>query len=100
MVGGHEIKIGPVIGIQGHDVVDRFAGRQLEGPLTGRRHVWSESHLRSTSVVALQNGRSGAATMSQRPFGNEAPPCHLTGRTIEKVGLEVPTFSLGDAPHE
>lgn len=48
MVGGHEIKVVAVAGVQGHDVVDRFAGWELQGPLIGQGHIRQEGQLRET----------------------------------------------------
>lgn len=51
MVRGHEIKIVAVIGVEGHDVVDRFAGWQLQSPLIGQGHVRQEGQLRKRHQV-------------------------------------------------
>ena len=45
MVRGHEIKEVAVVGVEGHDVVDCFAGGQLQSPLTGQGHVRQEGQL-------------------------------------------------------
>lgn len=45
MVRGHEIKVVAVVGVEGHDVVDRFAGWQLQRPLIGQGHVRQEGQL-------------------------------------------------------
>lgn len=45
MVGGHEIKVVAVAGVEGHDVVDGFAGGQPQRPLVGQGHVRQEGQL-------------------------------------------------------
>ncbi len=45
VVRGHEVKEVAVVGVEGHDVVDRFAGWQLQCPLTGQGHVRQEGQL-------------------------------------------------------
>lgn len=45
MVRGHEIKVVAVVGVEGHDVMDRLAGRQLQCPLIGQGHVRQEGQL-------------------------------------------------------
>lgn len=45
MVRGHEVKEVAVVGVEGHDVVDCFAGWQLQCPLTGQGHVRQEGQL-------------------------------------------------------
>lgn len=47
VVRGHDIKKVAVVGVEGHDVVDGFAGWQLRGPLTGQGHVREEGQLRT-----------------------------------------------------
>ena len=41
----HEIKEVAVVRIEGHDGVDRLAGRELEGPLIGQGEVLQEGQL-------------------------------------------------------
>lgn len=41
----HDIKEVAVTGVEGHDVVDRFAGGQLQCPLIGEGHVRQEGQL-------------------------------------------------------
>lgn len=45
MVRGHEIEKVPVVGVEGHDVVDWFAGWQLQCPLISHGHVRQEGQL-------------------------------------------------------
>lgn len=45
MVRGHDIKEVSVVGVEGHDVVDCFAGGQLQCPLIGQGHVRQEGQL-------------------------------------------------------
>lgn len=45
MVRGHEIKVVAVAGVQGHEVVHRLTGWQLERPLVGQGHVRQEGEL-------------------------------------------------------
>lgn len=45
MVRGHEIKVVAVVGVKGHEVVDRLAGWQLECPLVGQGHVRQKGEL-------------------------------------------------------
>ena len=45
MVRGHEIKVVAVVGVEGHDVMDRLAGWQLQCPLIGQGHVRQEGQL-------------------------------------------------------
>lgn len=45
MARGHEIKEVAIVGVEGHDVVDRFAGWQLQCPLIGQGHVRQEGQL-------------------------------------------------------
>ena len=58
MVRGHEVQKVPVVGVEGHDVMDSFTGRQLEGPLIGQGHVRQESQLWSTDTRAEDRGWS------------------------------------------
>lgn len=46
MVRRHEIKEVSVVGVQGHDVVDRLAGWQLQCRLIGQGQVGQEGQLR------------------------------------------------------
>lgn len=45
MMRGHDVQVVPVVGVEGHDGVDRLAGWKLERPLVGRGHVGREGQL-------------------------------------------------------
>lgn len=45
VMGGHDVQVVPVVGVEGHDRVDRLAGRQPQRPLAGRGHVGREGQL-------------------------------------------------------